>query len=519
MKVAEDTYSLPPLPPSTYQPPTSYPMPIATPPISGSNISLSHQNLSSEATNQGQTSMMSVPITPLIPSTPSPVNSQLDQNNQVMMTQVQSGKPSQFMTQGSCNQPFTLTSQAPLSHLAPNSGTVVATSTPQFPLTSMVRQPGRLTPDSRSTMQQHPVQISLTSEVPLTPPPLTILPQSSGNMSSASNDGTILPTTTIMSAMQDEGGMSIIKNSQSLDLSSQSVVTNIPKHGQTISIQQQVQSNILSPNQFPSHNMTPTGTPPPASPSLHAQQLSLNLMDPSTLNLTSPNIQLGMSNVTGAGIEQSIMSKDQKSDEEKKNDLINAKLFKMNSFQGSKSQAPTRQKSIEKGESQKIKNKKLKDKQQATITLLRDSGDESTVIGNMSAIIKQELPGDSTANLHIHNSFGDKIESNNYELSSFTEDKATLVVNNGVKVENFPVTPGDRLEIENNLEYNSSGTKYGISDALDNGSMKISSLASVENAEFVVPSNTAITSRNENISIRKKVSGIYFGTRTTLYNN
>ena len=211
MKVAEDTYSLPPLPPSTYQPPTSYPMPIATPPIPGSNISLSHQNISSDTSHPGQTAMMSVPITPLIPSTPPPTSSQLDQNNQAMMAQILPGstiaaqnhtklQPAQFISQSSSSQPLSLTSQAPMTHLIPSAGTVVATSTPQFPLTSMVRQSGRLTPDSRSAIQQQPLQISLTSpELPLTPPPLTIHPPNGGHLSTSSSGGTINPATTIMS--------------------------------------------------------------------------------------------------------------------------------------------------------------------------------------------------------------------------------------------------------------------------------------------------------------------------------
>ena len=181
MKVAEDTYSLPPLPPSTYQPPTSYPMPIATPPIPGSNISLSHQNISSDTSHPVQTSMMSVPITPLIPSTPPPASSQLDQNSQAMMAQIQPGssvaaqthtklQPTQFIPHSRSSQPLSLTSQAPMTHLVPNAGTVVAASSPHYPLTSMVRQPGRLTPDSRPSIQQQPVQISFTSPAP-TPPP------------------------------------------------------------------------------------------------------------------------------------------------------------------------------------------------------------------------------------------------------------------------------------------------------------------------------------------------------------
>ena len=40
MKVAEDTYSLPPLPPSTYQPPNSMSMSIANPPLPVSNITV-----------------------------------------------------------------------------------------------------------------------------------------------------------------------------------------------------------------------------------------------------------------------------------------------------------------------------------------------------------------------------------------------------------------------------------------------------------------------------------------------
>ena len=165
MKVAEDLYSLPPLPPSTYQPPTSYPMPIATPPIAGSNISLSPQSISSDPSHSGQNSMMSVPITPLIPSTPPPINSQLDQNNQAMMTPIHPGnsiqgqspsklQQAQFLPQVNSSQPLSLTSQAPMTHLVPNPGAVVATSSPQFPLTPMVRQTGRLTPDSRASIQQ-----------------------------------------------------------------------------------------------------------------------------------------------------------------------------------------------------------------------------------------------------------------------------------------------------------------------------------------------------------------------------
>ena len=48
----------------------------------------------------------------------------------------------------------------------------------------------------------------------------------------------------------------------------------------------------------------------------------------------------------------------EKSDEEKKNDLINEKLFKLTSFQSNKGQSPSRQKSIDKSESQKVKKKK-----------------------------------------------------------------------------------------------------------------------------------------------------------------
>ena len=81
MRVGEDTYSLPPLPPSTYQPPTSYPMPLAeNQPISSPNAAMSHHNAIGS-------SMMSVPMTPLAPSASVPMSSlqssQLDLRNPV----------------------------------------------------------------------------------------------------------------------------------------------------------------------------------------------------------------------------------------------------------------------------------------------------------------------------------------------------------------------------------------------------------------------------------------------------
>ena len=84
MRVGEDTYSLPPLPPSTYQPPTSYPMPLAeNQPISSPNA---HHNTIGSSTLT-QNSMMSVPMTPLAPSASVPMSSlqspQLDLRNQV----------------------------------------------------------------------------------------------------------------------------------------------------------------------------------------------------------------------------------------------------------------------------------------------------------------------------------------------------------------------------------------------------------------------------------------------------
>ena len=87
MRVGEDTYSLPPLPPSTYQPPTSYPMPLAeNQPISGPNVAMSHHNAIGSSTLT-QNSMMSVPMTPLAPSASVPMSSlqspQLDLRNQV----------------------------------------------------------------------------------------------------------------------------------------------------------------------------------------------------------------------------------------------------------------------------------------------------------------------------------------------------------------------------------------------------------------------------------------------------
>ena len=85
MRVGEDTYSLPPLPPSTYQPPTSYPMPLAeNQPISSQNAAMSHPNTIGSST---QNSMMSVPMTPLAPSASVPMSSlqspQLDLRNPV----------------------------------------------------------------------------------------------------------------------------------------------------------------------------------------------------------------------------------------------------------------------------------------------------------------------------------------------------------------------------------------------------------------------------------------------------
>ena len=85
MRVGEDTYSLPPLPPSTYQPPTSYPMPLAeNQPISSPNAAMSHHNAIGSLT---QNSMMSVPMTPLAPSASMPMSSlqspQSDLRNQV----------------------------------------------------------------------------------------------------------------------------------------------------------------------------------------------------------------------------------------------------------------------------------------------------------------------------------------------------------------------------------------------------------------------------------------------------
>ena len=51
-------------------------------------LALSPQSISSDPAHPVMNSMMSVPITPLIPSTPPPINSQLDQNNQTMMTSI-----------------------------------------------------------------------------------------------------------------------------------------------------------------------------------------------------------------------------------------------------------------------------------------------------------------------------------------------------------------------------------------------------------------------------------------------
>ena len=317
--------------------------------------------------------------------------------------------------------------------------------------------------------------------------------------------------------MQESGGMSVTQNTLSADLNSPSSISNISKQSQPFSVQPQIQSSLLVPHQYASHNITPTGTPPPASPSLQAQQMSLNLMDHTAMSLASQNMQPAQlsihSNSSALGIEQNILAKDEKSDEEKKNDLINEKLFKINSFQGSKSQAPARQKSIEKGDGQKNKSKKIREKQQTTITLLRDSGDEGTVIGNMSTVIKQEATNDSISSHQIQSSFGTNSSNNGhdtesikYELSSYTEDNATLMVNNGIKAENFSFVPGERSETGKSENNGDGGIRYSINVNSTNQSTKTTNEGIVRNNEFVVPGNMALTSRNENSSIRKKVS-------------
>ena len=128
--------------------------------------------------------------------------------------------------------------------------------------------------------------------------------------------------------------------------------------------------------------------------------------------------------------------------------------------------------------------------------------------------------------MQIHTSFGDN-SSNNLQanelikskFSSLTENEATLVVNNGIKVENLSVATGDRLEMGKNLSYESRDMRYGINDDINDGKVKMTNSISTVNNEFVVPGNTAITSRNENISIRKKVSEILLFTSSKFIMN
>ena len=95
--------------------------------------------------------------------------------------------------------------------------------------------------------------------------------------------------------------------------------------------------------------------------------------------------QLTIPNASQASLHPVQLSggtKEEKSDEQKKNDLINEKLFKLTNFQGTKGQSgPNRQKSIDKGgDFAKIRGKKSKEKQQvhAVSQFKEESSDNSS---------------------------------------------------------------------------------------------------------------------------------------------
>ena len=252
----------------------------------------------------------------------------------------------------------------------------------------MIQQSERLTPDSRFSNQQRShgsltPGITNSPDLPPTPPPLTIQPQNLSHWQSSSSSANYMPATTIVSTTSMNP--SSMQSMKSASFETSTSIQMIPHQTRISSPQNQQQ--LYS-------NMSATPTPPPASPSLNLQNFNQteHLMNsPSQVFPSSPDSIVSHSS-NYQNTDQIMVSKgaEDKSDEQKKNDLINEKLFKLNSFQGSKGQAPARQKSIEKGsETQKIKTKKLKERHSA-INPSRDANDGST-----AAIIKQELSNDT----------------------------------------------------------------------------------------------------------------------------
>ena len=196
--------------------------------------------------------------------------------------------------------------------------------------------------------------------------------------------------------------------------------------------------------------------------------------------------------------DQIIASKaaEDKSDEQKKNDLINEKLFKLNSFQGSKGQAPARQKSIEKGsETQKIKTKKLKERQ-SVINPSRDAND-----GSPSAIIKQELSNDTVclSNPQGKSSTYISLESNDIK----TEDQLNQ---NHKYDQGFPESSILGMSNSYGLIGDGANNLSSFNSTGHEEPARITNQTSSGYNEFAVPGNILSSSRNET-SIRKKVSG------------
>ena len=180
---------------------------------------------------------------------------------------------------------------------------------------------------------------------------------------------------------------------------------------------------------------------------------------------------------------------------QKKNDLINEKLFKLNSFQGSKGQAPARQKSIEKGsETQKVKNKKLRERQ-SVINPSRDANDGST-----AAIIKQELSNDTVclSNPQGKSSTYISLETNDIK----TEDQLNQ---NHKYQQGYPERSLLGISSTYSLIGEGAHNPSNFNGMGQEEHKEITNDASSVYNEFAVPGNILASSRNET-SIRKKVS-------------
>ena len=567
MRVAEDTYSLPPLPPSTYQPPTSLPMPVATPPLPTINIPLSHHSNLGTA-NPGQPSMMSVPMTPLLPSTPIPTpppSSQPEQHGQELIQPLQNpnviptqSNPSlqipstsrtnqklphaQFASQIPNSQPYYLTSQTPSTHPMSSTNTMIGSPSHQFPLTPMIRQADSLTPDSRSPQQQRLQSASMASsdivsspELPLTPPPLTIhtpnslrLPSSSlANIIHTTNIISSAATSTLGTSMLDGGNLPMMQPTSSSDLDLQTSMQVLSQQSQPMSLHQQGNPNLLISQQYHSHNMTPTSTvtPPPHSASLH-QRHSMSNQTEHMINISqtgSPSHMTFQHVSQPPNQGQASTLKGEKSDEEKKNDLINEKLFKLNSFQGNKGQSPSRPRSIEKGDGQKNKIKKIKEKQ-TTCGLLKDD-EEGKLIGSIPAIVKQEVPSgvSCSSSQHGNNTFTSM--PNNIKAESKTDQPQTYLDNDDVnlqdistvnnvecftvKVEPFltaSAAPSEQKS-DTNLGNESANQHIFLDSGLGNVPSNITKQRRLGYNEFAIPGESKTTTRN-GTGVRKKVSNI-----------